>query len=109
MYKAVFRVGLDGIELHRLDLRIDFVPVVHITNTIAAGGEHGGRPALARMLQGLDELAATDSDSSATGATTGKPSIGLEGGRLPVDRWTGGPVDRATGRPERLRMEAGAG
>ncbi|MFI1830736.1 hypothetical protein ACH41E_30505 [Streptomyces sp. NPDC020412] len=100
MDKAVFRVRPDGTELHRLDLMIDFVPVVHITNTIPAGGEHWGRPALARVLQGLDELAATDSDSSAASATTGTPIIGLAGARL--------PVDRVTGKPERLRVEAGA-
>ena len=100
MHKASFRVRADGTELNRLDLMIDFVPVVHITNTIPAGGEHWGRSALARVLQALDELAATDSDSSAASATTGTPIIGLAGARL--------PVDRATGRPEKLKVEAGA-
>ncbi|MFB7500384.1 hypothetical protein ACFC09_37885 [Streptomyces sp. NPDC056161] len=100
MDRAVFRVRSDGTELNRLDLMIDFVPVVHITNTIPEGGEHWGRSALAHVLQGLDELAATDSDSSAASATTGTPIIGLAGARL--------PVDRATGRPEKLKVEAGA-
>ncbi len=100
MDKAAFRVRPDGTELNRLDLMIDFVPVIHITNTIPDGGEHWGRSALARVLQGLDELAATDSDSSAASATTGTPIIGLAGARL--------PVDRATGRPEKLKVEAGA-
>ncbi|MDX3224541.1 hypothetical protein [Streptomyces sp. ME19-01-6] len=100
MDKASFRVRPDGTELNRLDLLIDFVPVIHITNTIPEGGEHWGRSAIARVLQGLDELAATDSDSSAASATTGTPIIGLAGARL--------PVDRATGRPEKLKVEAGA-
>ncbi|MDT9689457.1 hypothetical protein Q5762_14145 [Streptomyces sp. P9(2023)] len=100
MDKAAFRVRPDGTELNRLDLMIDFVPVIHITNTIPDGGEHWGRSAIARVLQGLDELAATDSDSSAASATTGTPIIGLAGARL--------PVDRATGRPEQLKVEAGA-
>ncbi|MFE7115651.1 hypothetical protein ACFU99_09540, partial [Streptomyces sp. NPDC057654] len=100
MDKAAFRVRPDGTELNRLDLMIDFVPVVHLANTIPAAGEHWGRSALARVLQGLDELAATDSDGSAASATTGTPIIGLAGARL--------PVDRATGRPERLTVEAGA-
>ncbi|MFE0190702.1 hypothetical protein [Streptomyces sp. NPDC058989] len=100
MDKAAFRVRPDGTELNRLDLLIDFVPVIHITNTIPDGGEHWGRSAIARVLQGLDELAATDSDSSAASATTGTPIIGLAGARL--------PVDRATGRPEKLKVEAGA-
>jgi hypothetical protein len=100
MDKASFRVHADGTELNRLDLMIDFVPVVHVTNTIPEGGEHWGRSALARVLQGLDELAATDSDSSAASATTGTPIIGLAGARL--------PVNRVTGQPEKLKVEAGA-
>ncbi|MGZ0198918.1 hypothetical protein ACNFR7_01630 [Streptomyces sp. RM1] len=100
MSKASFRVGADGRELNRLDLLIDFVPVVHIANTIPDGGEHWGRSVLARVLQALDELAATDSDGSAASATTGTPIIGLAGARL--------PVDRATGRPQELEVKAGA-
>ncbi|MFF3337877.1 hypothetical protein [Streptomyces flavidovirens] len=100
MDKASFRVRPGGTELDRVDLMIDFVPVIHITNTIPDGGEHWGRSAIARVLQGLDELAATDSDSSAASATTGTPIIGLAGARL--------PVDRATGKPEQLKVEAGA-
>ncbi|MEU6147629.1 hypothetical protein ABZ848_45680 [Streptomyces sp. NPDC047081] len=100
MGKAAFRVREDGTELNRLDLMIDFVPVVHVANTIPDGGEHWGRSVLARVLQALDELAATDSDSSAASATTGTPIIGLAGARL--------PVDRATGRPQELEVKAGA-
>ncbi|MFI0819810.1 hypothetical protein ACH4TX_27085 [Streptomyces sp. NPDC021098] len=79
---------------------IDFVPVVHIANTIPDGGEHWGRSILARVLQALDELAATDSDGSVASATTGTPITGLAGARL--------PVDRATGRPQELQVKAGA-
>ncbi|MFF4051964.1 hypothetical protein ACFYZ5_35510 [Streptomyces chartreusis] len=98
--KAAYRVRGDGTELNRLDLMIDFVPVVHVANTIPEGGEHWGRSVLARVLQALDELAATDSDGSAASATTGTPIIGLAGARL--------PVDRATGRPQELQVRAGA-
>ncbi|MFJ5307447.1 hypothetical protein [Streptomyces sp. NPDC088350] len=98
--KASYRVRPDGTELNRLDLMIDFVPVVHFANTIPDGGEHWGRSVLARVLQALDELAATDSDSSAASATTGTPIIGLAGARL--------PVDRATGQPKELEVKAGA-
>lgn len=100
VHKAAYRVRADGTELNRLDLMIDFVPVVHIANTIPDGGEHWGRSVLARVLQALDELAATDSDSSAASATTGTPIIGLAGARL--------PVDRATGKPQELQVKAGA-
>lgn len=100
MGKASFRLRADGTELNRLDLMIDFVPVIHLANTIPDGGEHWGRSVLGRVLQALDELAATDSDSSAASATTGTPIIGLAGARL--------PVDRATGRPQELEVKAGA-
>lgn len=100
MNKAAYRVRPDGTELNQLDLMIDFVPVVHLANTIPDGGEHWGRSVLARVLQALDELAATDSDSSAASATTGTPIIGLAGARL--------PVDRATGKPQELQVKAGA-
>ncbi len=100
MGKAAYRVRPDGTELNRLDLMIDFVPVVHIANSIPDGGEHWGRSVLARVLQALDELAATDSDSSAASATTGTPIIGLAGARL--------PVDRATGQLTELQVKAGA-
>ncbi|MGV9272306.1 hypothetical protein [Streptomyces griseosporeus] len=100
MDKAAYRMRPDGTELNRLDLMIDFVPVVHIANTIPDGGEHWGRSILARVLQALDELAATDSDSSAASATTGTPIIGLAGARL--------PVDRATGKPQEVQVKAGA-
>ena len=98
--KAAYRVRPDGTELNQLDLMIDFVPVVHVANSIPEGGEHWGRSVLARVLQALDELAATDSDSSAASATTGTPIIGLAGARL--------PVDRATGQPKELQVKAGA-
>ncbi|MEV0264930.1 hypothetical protein AB0I49_26805 [Streptomyces sp. NPDC050617] len=52
---AAFRVRTDGTELDQLDVMIDFVPVVHLANTIPPAGEHWVRSALARVLQGLDE------------------------------------------------------
>ncbi|WP_123969912.1 hypothetical protein [Streptomyces sp. TLI_185] len=100
MGRAVYRIRPDGTELNRLDLMIDFVPVVHLAKTIPDGGEHWGRSVLARVLQALDEPAATDSDSSAASATTGTPIIGLAGARP--------QVDRATGRPQELQVRAGA-
>jgi hypothetical protein len=97
--KAAYRVRSDGEVLDRLDLMVDFVPVIHLTNSIPAGGEHWGQPILAKVLQGLDELSATDSDSSSASATTGSPITGLAGARLPTDRKTGQPLP--------VRVEAG--
>ncbi|MFJ5534004.1 hypothetical protein [Streptomyces sp. NPDC093261] len=52
---------------------VDFIPVVHIPNTIPDVGEHWGKSTLATVLQLLDELAATDTDSASASATTGTP------------------------------------
>ncbi|MEU6475306.1 hypothetical protein ABZ858_00170 [Streptomyces sp. NPDC047017] len=92
MHKATYRVRSDGEVLDRLDLMVDFIPLVHVTNSIPASGEHWGKPTVATVLQALDELAATDTDSSGASATTGSPIIGLAGARLPIDRATGQPL-----------------
>ncbi|MFE4661041.1 hypothetical protein ACFRFJ_30655 [Streptomyces hydrogenans] len=92
LHKAAFRVRADGEVLDRLDLRCDFIPLVHITNSIPNSGEHWGKPTIAIVLQGLDELSATDTDSSGASATSGSPIIGLSGARLPIDRSTGQPL-----------------
>ncbi|MCX5328162.1 hypothetical protein [Streptomyces sp. NBC_00140] len=92
MHKARYRVRSDGEVLDRLDLMVDFIPVVHITNSIPASGEHWGKPTVATVLQALDELSATDTDGSGASATTGSPIIGLAGSRLPIDRATGQPL-----------------
>lgn len=96
--KARFRTRADGEVLDRLDLRLDFIPLVHISNTVA-DGEHFGQSSLAKVMQALDELAETDTDSARASATTGAPIIGLAGARA--------EVDRATGRPKPLAIEPG--
>ncbi|WP_127357254.1 hypothetical protein [Actinacidiphila soli] len=97
--KASYRVRSDGQVLHRLDLMCDFIPVVHVPNTIPDGGEHWGKSSLGTVLQLLDELAATDTDSASASATTGTPIVSLAGARLPIDRTTGQPLP--------VRVEAG--
>jgi hypothetical protein len=92
VHKARYRVRSDGEVLDRLDLMVDFIPLVHITNSIPASGEHWGKPTVATVLQALDELSATDTDGSGASATTGSPIIGLAGARLPIDRATGQPL-----------------
>jgi hypothetical protein len=97
--RATYRVRADGETLNGLDLRLDFLPVTHIPNTIPDVGEYYGKSILATVLQLLDELSATDTDSSSASATTGSPVISLAGARL--------PVNRVTGQPESVRVEAG--
>ncbi|MDI3417938.1 hypothetical protein [Streptomyces luteolus] len=88
---ARFRTNADGDVLNRLDLRLDFLPIVHVPNTIT-GPEHFGQSSLLSAAQLLDDLGAADTDSQRAAATTGSPIIGLSGARLPVDRKTGQPL-----------------
>ncbi|MFF2566738.1 hypothetical protein [Streptomyces sp. NPDC058084] len=88
--RARFRTNADGEVLNRLDLQVDFIPIVHVPNTI--GAEHFGQSSLLSAAQLLDDLAAADTDSQRASATTGSPIIGLSGARLPVDRNTGQPL-----------------
>lgn len=76
--KAVYLRNDEGELLDRLDLRVDFVPVLHVPNTVA-GSEHYGQSTLLNVLQALDELSSSDTDESAASATTGNPPIGLSG------------------------------
>ncbi|MDN3029453.1 hypothetical protein [Streptomyces sp. S.PB5] len=96
--RATFRTRADGATLHKLDLQIDFLPIVHISNSVA-DGEHFGQSSLAKVMQVLDELAETDTDSAKASATTGAPIIGLAGARA--------EVDRVTGRPRPLAVQPG--
>ena len=68
MHRATYRIRSDGEVLDRLGLMVDFIPLVHITNSIPASGEHWGKPTVATVLQAL------------------------AGARLPIDRATGQPL-----------------
>lgn len=72
---------VDGIELNRVDLEIDFVPVVHVPNTVAILN-HYGRSTISAVAQALADLAAADTDLQASSATTGKPPLALSGASL---------------------------
>ncbi|MEW9521789.1 hypothetical protein [Streptomyces tubercidicus] len=78
--KAEFATRGDGEVLDHLDLLIDFLPVVHVPNTVPSAEEHWGQSTLAKVLQLLDELAGTDTDSSKASATTGSPIVAIAGG-----------------------------
>jgi hypothetical protein len=79
MGRAVFATRSDGEVLDRLDLLIDFIPVIHVPNTVPAAGEHWGQPSLAKVLQVFDDLQGADTDSARASATTGIPMIGISG------------------------------
>ena len=77
--RAVFATRSDGEVLDRLDLLIDFIPVVHQPNTVPPAEEHWGQSSLAKVLQVFDELQGTDTDSCRASATTGSPIIAISG------------------------------
>ncbi|MFF6844647.1 hypothetical protein ACFY8X_38655 [Streptomyces tanashiensis] len=76
---ARFGTGADGEVLDRLDLYADFVPLVHVPNTIPEAEEHWGQSSLLKPLQIFDEIAGTDTDSSKASATTGSPLLTVSG------------------------------
>ena len=68
----------------RVDLQHDFLPVVHVPNTVALQ-EHFGVGCIAQVVQILDDLMSTDTDLQASSATTGTPPIALSGSSAPKD------------------------
>lgn len=79
--KAVYAIDDDGQPVNQIDLGIDFIPVVHIPNTVAVK-ECYGRSSISSVLQILDDLANTDTDGQAASATAAKPVMALKGGTM---------------------------
>ena len=77
--RAEYAVNAEGVQLRDYDLGIDFVPVVHVPNTVALK-QHFGIAALTRVAQILDDTAAADSDLQAASAITGAPPLSIENG-----------------------------
>lgn len=86
---ADWKINEDGEQVRDLDLGIDFIPVVHLPNTVAIK-EHYGESIIAAVAQLLDDLAATDTDRAKASALAGVPAIALSGATAP---------ERATVRP----------
>jgi hypothetical protein len=61
-----------------MDLEIDFIPIVHVPNTVSLQ-DHFGESVLAPVLQIVDDMQATDTDLQAAAATTGSPPIAITG------------------------------
>jgi hypothetical protein len=116
MDTAQFATRSDGEVLDRLDLLIDFIPVIHIPNTVPPAEEHWGQSSLAKVLQVFDELQGADTDSARASATTGLPMIGISGVTDPRAQMNVAPgavfklpgparAPRATARPVRTGRE----
>ncbi|WP_141662962.1 hypothetical protein [Streptomyces sp. Wb2n-11] len=76
---ATYATRSDGEVLDHLDLLIDFIPVIHVPNTVPPAEEHWGQSSLAKVLQVFDELAGSDTDSARASATTGLPMLAISG------------------------------
>lgn len=72
------RTTEDGQLYDRLPLMVDFIPVVHIANTVSKI-DHFGRSMLAYVLQLLDDIHSTDSDLQASSDLTGNPILTTSG------------------------------
>lgn len=65
--------------INRMDLGIDYIPVVHVPNT-GNRKEHFGKSVIALALQVLDDLQAIDTDLMAASRTTATPMISAKDG-----------------------------
>lgn len=72
-------------------LNQDYIPVIHIPNTVALQN-HFGRSVLTPVLQVLDDIQSTDTDLQASSATTGSPPIVVTGKVGQKDVTTYGPA-----------------
>ncbi|WP_097865803.1 hypothetical protein [Streptomyces sp. rh34] len=88
---ATYATRSDGEVLDHLDLLIDFIPVVHVPNTVPPAEEHWGQSSLAKALQVFDELAGSDTDSARASATTGLPMLAVSGVSDPRQELAAGP------------------
>lgn len=74
----------EEVEIHNLHLGIDFIPVVHMPNSVALEN-HYGRSVLTNVLQILDDIASTDTDLQSASSIAGFPPIGIGKASLDSD------------------------
>ena len=96
---ATFMTRDDGQVLDHLDLQLDFIPVIHVPNSIPEDG-HWGESSLATLMQLFDELQGTDTDSSQASATTGAPVLGVVNPDAKGNR-------RSSGETQKRRIQPG--
>ncbi|MEW2267814.1 hypothetical protein [Streptomyces sp. NPDC047868] len=97
---ATFMTRPDGEVLDHLDLQLDFIPVVHVPNTVPEDS-HWGESSLSQLMQLFDEIAGTDTDSSLASATTGSPILGI------VNKNDTGSGRRSRSEPQMMRVQPG--
>lgn len=76
-----FARDAEGNEVRDLDLFIDFIPIVHIPNTVAIKA-HYGESILLAISQVLQDLATADTAAAMAADLAGTPMIGVEDGNV---------------------------
>jgi hypothetical protein len=77
---AVWALTEDGRPARNIDMRIDFIPVVHLSNTPDTR-EHFGESLLLNIAQVLDDISAGDTDLQGASALAALPIVGLFGAK----------------------------
>lgn len=75
---AVWAVTDTGQVAHRLDLGIDFIPIIHTPNT-PASRTHYGTSLISGAAQILDDLSMVDTDIQHAAALAAAPMVGVSG------------------------------
>ena len=75
----------DGQEFKDVNIGIDFIPVIHMPNTVAWEA-HYGAAVIDKVLQILDDLADADTDLQIAAALAGFPPIAVSKTRLDADK-----------------------
>jgi hypothetical protein len=93
LQKARWYTNASGNELREVDLKIDFIPIVHLPNTLRDDDEHFGKSSLTTVLQVLDEIQATDSDLAKGAAIAGFPPLAADGALAAIEDTDGKRVE----------------
>ena len=75
----------DDEPLTMYPLGLDFIPIVHLPNTLSSAG-HYGTSSLARVIGLLDQIQQIDTNLALAGALAGTPMLGVEGRNVDPDR-----------------------
>lgn len=107
---TLFKFGADGAEyetveladgseaeINQLDLGLDFLPVLHVPNTVAIL-DHFGQSTIAAVAQILDDIAAADTDLAKAAALAGTPPLAFEGGNVGGRQVVYGPGTTFSGK-----------
>ena len=82
-----YKVDADGNEFNNTPLNIDFIPIIYVPN-IAVQGEPYGKSDLSTVIDLLEEMAHTNTDTAANTSLLGSPPLVIQS-----DGAMGGDVD----------------